>query len=123
ASSRVNTSAQYRKSATAANCAAGISANNRHNGLPANRATTSHAAFNTAANDRCTTPFSGPNQRNCESAVNPRYTAPISANIVATPHPTTNTACCPAAATTNSLPRPTVNDNPKPQTDRSPAAN
>ncbi len=60
------------------------------------------------------TPFSGPSQRSCTSAVSERQNATGSAAISATVRPRTWWASAWTAAQVISLPRPLVNVNPAP---------
>ena len=79
---------------------------------PASRALRSQSALTSAAVARCTTPFSGPSQRSCESPVIRRHAAPMSAVSSSASRPVTRRPSASTAATSRSVPRPIANVKP-----------
>ena len=91
------------------------SARYRQRGLPATRARRSQAAFRMAAVPRWRAPFSGPIHRSWDSPVRSRQSAPMPVWSCPSDRPRTIGRSASTAATTTSVPRPVVNDRPKPR--------
>jgi hypothetical protein len=108
ASSGVNASWMYRQSISRTISSGVISATTRHTGLPSTLAQRSQSELTTAPSARCTTPFSGPIQRSCESATRCRQVAPQLETRDSSDLPWMRAPRSLIAAQTSSLPRPMV---------------
>ena len=114
ASAGVSASVMYLKSTSSTICSGVRSERNFHKGFFACFVTRSHAALTTAPAAICVTPFSGPNQRICESRTKLRANSPMLVARSATSRPTAYGASCSIMSHCRSFPRPHVKTKPWP---------
>ncbi len=91
-----------------------MSATSFQTGLRSRLAQRSQTALTMAAVARWMTPFSGPSQRSCDSPVRSRQNAAMSPVSDSSVRPTTMGSSAWTAATTTSVPRPSVKVMPWP---------